>query len=69
MPVASLFFLLLSKTPLSLENLKSDKPRVRAAPDAPQAPCYSAIPLRFRMDSSHFITKEQQFPSFKEIKK
>ena len=51
-------FSLLSKTPLSPENHKCVKPRVRAEPDAPQAPCYSEIPLRLRIDSLQSMTME-----------
>ena len=53
----SLFFVS-DKPPLSLENLKCDKPRVRAEPDEPKAPyaSVSGSPMRFRIDSLHSIT-------------
>ena len=60
MPDASLFFFCSVQSPLSLENLKNVKPRVRAEPDELKAPCYSAIPLRLRIDSLQSITIEYE---------
>lgn len=55
--MASLFSLCRNKAITLLGKPKSDKPRVRAEPDAPKAP-YAFRPLRLRIDSLHSITME-----------
>lgn len=57
---ALLFFFCSAQSPLSLENLKSDKPLVRGEPNDLKTHCYSVIPLCWHMDSLQSITIEYQ---------